>query len=118
MRVYGGGRCADTLWAGAQDVTLAILILPMPAFPFGQPFDCRANALRSRSVVLRFGYPFEIIALRRRGEPIERRLCLGRLGQRRGEFRMDFGRWLGCVLGLAGRRRASGQLGALADDGV
>ena len=69
-------------------------------------------------VLLRFRDPFEIVALRRGREAVERRFCLRRLGQRGREFGMQFRRGLWLMLGLARRRRFFRQLRGLADQGV
>jgi len=43
---------------------LTILVLPVPALAFAQPFDGGRDALFAGRVLLRFRDPFEIVALR------------------------------------------------------
>src|SRR5206468_4971154 len=57
VRILGRKRNADAVRAWTQDVTLAVLVFPVPALAFAQPFDGGSDAFLARRVLLGFGDP-------------------------------------------------------------
>src|SRR5262245_28971892 len=92
-----------------------IFILPMPPLALAQPLDGIGDPLGPGRVLLRFGDPVEIFALRRRRKAVEHFLRLGIGLERGGKLRMQ-SRWrLGLMLDLARRRGGFGESRRLAD---
>src|ERR1051325_8886476 len=74
----------------------AFLVLPVARLPFADPLDRRREPLAARVVGLRFGQPFEVVALLARTERRECGLRFLVLPERGAQISRDPDRLLGC----------------------